>query len=49
MILNFYFDELYYFVKPSTCMSLFEKKLKLIKKTKPSQTNYNWFGLILIV
>ena len=38
MMLNFDFDELYYFIKSSTCMSLFEKGLKLIKKS--------WFGLV---
>ena len=49
MMLNFDFDELYFFIRSSTCMSLFEKRLKLIKITKPNQTNYNWFDFDCLI
>ena len=46
MILNF---ELYYFIKSSTCMSIFEERLKLIKKnqTKPTIIGLVWSEKLL--
>ena len=54
MMLNFDFDELYYFIKSAACMSLFEKMFKLIKKTKPNQTKPTiidliWFGFNCLI
>ena len=51
MMLNFDFDELYYFIKSSTCMSLFKKKAQTDSKnqTKPTIIGLAWFDFDCLI